>query len=180
MKNTHEFIREAFYQLCPTYQIIFHSVFYEDIEVVGTEKPSWEAVLAKCLEIELPVFKETIKKQIKEKEEEVRKKTTYDSQAITVSNWSAKRQMALRVIIGTAWDSEIIIFEEEAKIRGLGETVLDLSNKVVSNSDNFLLKNFKIDGYVKSFLLLLEKSNTKEEAVICRDDFFDKIESVIL
>jgi hypothetical protein len=165
------FIKEAIQTLCATYYVIFHTNYYEDIEVIGMEKPTWEEVTAKADEIELAILKPYYAKQVKNLELEARKELIGDSSEILVSHWNNQKIIAEKILLASHTPSEYVAFQDEIDLRGLGETMEEFCNKVLNNSAVYERKNCRITGALKKATLAIETSLTKEEALIAVEEF---------
>jgi hypothetical protein len=173
---THQYIKEAFYELCATFEVRFHGEDYDSIEVIGMEKPTWEEVLAKANEIELINLKPHLKRMAKNIELEARKKAIGDASEVLVSHWNNQKIIAEKILTATATTEEILAFQTEIDLRGLDETLEVFSLRVLEKSNSYTLINCTITGGLKRVNFAVETATTKAEAFAMFETFKTDIE----
>jgi hypothetical protein len=135
------------------------------------EKPDDAAIAAEIKRLVFVGAQDTGKKRIIDFADGLRKSLAKNPTYMEVAGWPLKLALAEKFRSGVALtDAETFRINSEIDLRGKGETIDSITNKVIVQSNGLALSVSVIDGMQSSALRACQACETEQEVIdLCKD-----------
>ena len=139
----------------------------------------WVSAGNTAQEIDFAYTPESAKDQVISWAANARVQIAGTSDSIEIAAWNNKLRIAKAVLSGSATPSDIESVSTEASLRGRGESVNDLCQKIVNYSAQYAIAVATVDGLQKQALEAIEGANSPTEIKQVLDGMLAKAEAAM-